>query len=106
MLSEDDKKLYAAPDDIAQVYGGVASKQENETRKKDRSLEVVESQNPSSKVNEYINPAKFRTPDADNWSSSLHSVLDQPPVSLPQRLMLAGMIFSLAFVTWAISTQR
>jgi hemolysin D len=101
MLSEDDKKLYAAPDDIAQVYGGVASKQENETRKKDRSLEVVESQNPSSKVNEYINPAKFRTPDADNWSTSLHSVLDQPPVSFPQRLMLAGMVFSLAFVTWA-----
>ena len=101
MLSEDAKESYAAPDDIAKVYGGVASKQDNEVRKQDRSLEVVEPQNRSSKVNDYLNPGKFQTPDTDNWSTSLHSVLDQPPVSLPQRLILGGMAFSLAFGAWA-----
>ncbi len=100
MLSEDGKELGAAPDEIAEVYGGVALK-ENETRKKDRSLEIVERQNRSSQTNEYINTAKFRQPDADNWSTSLHSVLDQPPVSFPQRLILGGLVFSVAFGAWA-----
>ena len=101
MLSEDVKELGSAPDEIAQVYGGVASRQENEARKKDRSLEVVESQNRSSQTNDGINTAKFRQEDADNWSTSLHSVLDQPPVSLPQRLILGGMVFCVAFGAWA-----
>jgi Multidrug resistance efflux pump len=101
MLSEDVKELGSPPDEIAQVYGGVASRQENEARKKDRSLEVVESQNRSSQTNDGINTAKFRQEDADNWSTSLHSVLDQPPVSLPQRLILGGMVFCVAFGAWA-----
>jgi HlyD family secretion protein len=101
MLSEDVKELGSAPDEIAQVYGGVASRQENEARKKDRSLEVVESQNRSSPTNDGINTAKFRQEDTDNWSTSLHSVLDQPPVSLPQRLILGGMVFCVAFGAWA-----
>ena len=101
MLSEDVKELGSAPDEIAQVYGGVASRQENEAIKKDRSLEVVESHNRSSQTNDGINPAKFRQQDSDNWSTSLHSVLDQPPVSLPQRLILGGMVFCVAFGAWA-----
>ncbi|EGK84382.1 HlyD family efflux transporter periplasmic adaptor subunit [Microcoleus vaginatus PCC 9802] len=101
MLSEDVKELGSAPDEIAEVYGGVASRQENEARKKDRSLELVESQNRSSQTNDGINTAKFRQHDGDNWSTSLHSVLDQPPVSFPQRLILGGMVFSVAFGAWA-----
>ena len=101
MVSEDGKELCAATDEIAEVYGGVALRQENEARKTDRSLEVVESKNRSSQTNDYIYPAKLRQPDADNWSSSLHSVLDQPPVSFPQRLILGGMVFSVAFGAWA-----
>ncbi|HCV28836.1 MAG TPA: secretion protein HlyD [Microcoleaceae bacterium UBA9251] len=100
MLSEDVKKIAGDPDEIAEVYGGVALK-ENEVSQKDRSLEVVEPQNRSSKINEYINPAKFRRTDEDNWSASLQSVLDQPSVSFPQRLILGGMIFSVAFGAWA-----
>jgi hemolysin D len=101
MLSEDIKELGGAPDEIAEVYGGVASRQENKARKKDRSLEVVESKNRSSQTNDGINTAKFRQHDADNWSTSLHSVLDQPAVSFPQRLILGGMVFSVAFGAWA-----
>ena len=101
MLSEDAEELGCAPDEIDEVYGGVALK-ESEVSQKDRSLEVVEPQNRSSKVNDYnINPAKPRTLEEDNWSISLQSVLDQPPVSFPQRLILAGMVFSVAFGAWA-----
>ncbi|MEG4211850.1 HlyD family efflux transporter periplasmic adaptor subunit [Microcoleus sp. S13_B4] len=100
MVSENGKELGAAPDEIGEVYGGVALK-ENETRKKDRSLEVVEPQKHSFPINEYINTAKLRQPDAENWSTSLHSVLDQPPVSFPQRLILGGLVFSVAFGAWA-----
>ncbi|MEG3848881.1 HlyD family efflux transporter periplasmic adaptor subunit [Microcoleus sp. herbarium19] len=101
MLSEDGKELGCTPDEIGEIYGGVASRVENEARKKDRSLEVVERQNRSPETNDCMDTAKFRQPDAENWSSSLHSVLDQPPVSFPQRLILGGMIFSVAFVAWA-----
>jgi HlyD family secretion protein len=100
MLSEDAKELGCAPDEIDEIYGGVALK-ENEVSQKDRSLEVVEPQNRSSKTNEYINPAKFRTPDEDNWSASLQTVLDQPPVSFSQWLILGGLVFSVAFGAWA-----
>ncbi|MEG4058679.1 MULTISPECIES: HlyD family efflux transporter periplasmic adaptor subunit [unclassified Microcoleus] len=103
MFSQDEKELGHAPNEIGEVYGGVASRQENEPRKKDRSLEVVESKNRSSQTHDGINIAKLqlRQPDANNWSTSLHSVLDQPPVSFPQRLILGGMVFSVAFGAWA-----
>ncbi|MEG4205464.1 HlyD family efflux transporter periplasmic adaptor subunit [Microcoleus sp. Pol7_A1] len=101
MFSEDVKELGRDSDAIGEVYGGVASRQDNEARKKDRSLEVVESKNRSSQSNDGINPAKFTEHHADNWSTSLHSVLDQPPVSFPQGLILGGMVFSVAFGAWA-----
>ncbi|MEG4197530.1 HlyD family efflux transporter periplasmic adaptor subunit [Microcoleus sp. Pol12A5] len=101
MFSQDEKELGHAPNEIGEVYGGVASRQENEARKKDRSLELVEFQNRSSQTNDGINIAKLRQPDAKNWSTSLHSVLDKPPVSFPQRLILGGIVFFVAFGAWA-----
>ncbi|MBE9184952.1 HlyD family efflux transporter periplasmic adaptor subunit [Microcoleus sp. LEGE 07076] len=101
MFSEDVKELGRAADEIGEVYGGVASRSEKEDRKKDRSLEVVPSQNRSFQTNEAITIAKFQQPDADNWSASLHSVLDQPPVSFSQRLILGGLVFCVAFGAWA-----
>ncbi len=35
------------------------------------------------------------------WSTSLQSLLDQPPADLPQRLMVWGMVFCLIFGSWA-----
>ena len=101
MVSQDGEELSATSDEIDEVYGGVALRQENVAKKKDRSLEVVESQNHSFQTNEFINTAKFRTPISDNWSPSLETVLDQPPVSFPQWLILGGLVFSVAFGAWA-----
>lgn len=35
------------------------------------------------------------------WSQSVQTLLDHPPATLPQRLLLGGLIFSSAFVAWA-----
>ncbi len=40
-----------------------------------------------------------------NWSTSVQTLLDQPPSALPQRLVLGGMIFCLAFAAWATFGQ-
>ncbi|NJK36473.1 MAG: HlyD family efflux transporter periplasmic adaptor subunit [Oscillatoriales cyanobacterium RM2_1_1] len=38
---------------------------------------------------------------AERWSASLQAVLDQPPASLPLRVMLGGILFTATFITWA-----
>ncbi|MCU0541115.1 MAG: HlyD family efflux transporter periplasmic adaptor subunit [Oscillatoriaceae cyanobacterium Prado104] len=100
MLSEDANKLCATPNQIAEVSGAIASRQENEVKKEERSAQTATHQQAAYQTNGSIYLANFsNTPD--NWSTSLQSVLDRPPVSFPQRLMLGGMVFSLAFVAWA-----
>ena len=36
-----------------------------------------------------------------HWSLPLQNLLDQPPAKLPQRMILGGMVFFLAFGAWA-----
>lgn len=36
-----------------------------------------------------------------HWSAPLEAVLDQPPSTLPLRLMVGGAVFSLCFASWA-----
>jgi len=35
------------------------------------------------------------------WSQPLQTLLDHPPSTLPQRLLLGGLLFSTAFIAWA-----
>ncbi|NET48115.1 MAG: LysM peptidoglycan-binding domain-containing protein, partial [Merismopedia sp. SIO2A8] len=37
----------------------------------------------------------------ENWSTTVQTILDQPPASLPQQFMAAGALFCLLFGTWA-----
>lgn len=39
--------------------------------------------------------------NTENWSTSLQTVLEQPPSTLPQKLLLGGMVFCLAVGAWA-----
>ncbi len=39
------------------------------------------------------------------WSTSLQTVLDRPPPSLPHRLVMGGVVFCAAFSTWATTSQ-
>ena len=36
-----------------------------------------------------------------DWSPSLQNLLDQPPVTLPKRMIFSGIVFFLAFVAWS-----
>ncbi|MGL5063031.1 MAG: HlyD family efflux transporter periplasmic adaptor subunit [Microcoleus sp.] len=97
MLSQDANRFDSPPNPIAEDSAATASRQENAVGKP----EITETKKGVSQTNDSIYPGRFPTAVTDNWSTSLHSVLDRPPVSFPQRLMLGGTIFSLAFVAWA-----
>ncbi len=49
------------------------------------------------------NSAKAITTNAElvDWSPSLQNLLDQPPVTLPKRMILSGIVFFLAFGAWS-----
>lgn len=67
----------------------------------DRSSTLVDSPmafSPASTI-------PLRVPIADDrasrWSSSVQALLDQPPSTLPQQLVIGGAVFCLAFTAWA-----
>lgn len=39
--------------------------------------------------------------DSSNWSPSVHTLLDEPPASFPQRMIVGAVVFCLAFGSWA-----
>ena len=67
--------------EAASIYGGVASEA------------IPIPQTPA--------PPKTAGVNTSRWSPSLHRLLDQPPATLPQRVIMGGMVFCIAFGTWA-----
>lgn len=80
----------------------------------------TQSPNPSSEFNISLNPSLQKSSsytnvtgsiaaeefaNQSNWSTSLQTVLDQPPSALPRQLLLGGMVFCLALGTWATFSQ-
>ncbi|ACK67238.1 secretion protein HlyD family protein [Rippkaea orientalis PCC 8801] len=76
-------------EDITSIYGGVVG-----------SSLPISSMGVSSA---YPLPTPQTEPKVTvpRWSPSVHDLLDQPPASLPQRLIYGGIAFCLAFGTWA-----
>lgn len=70
--------LNTANNEASSVYGGVSSS----------VIAVKES--PTNSL------------PSSEWSTSLQTVLEQPPSTLPQRLLLGGMVFCVAFGAWAM----
>ncbi|BAU10427.1 multidrug resistance efflux pump [Leptolyngbya sp. NIES-3755] len=50
-------------------------------------------------------PSEPSSPPVGKWSMSLQNVLDRPPPSLPNRLVVGGVIFCTAFGAWATTSQ-
>lgn len=79
--------------EIYSIYGGTAS-----------SLPAI-SDKPVNSARGSWQPAAAPPPatptNPGNWSPSLQTVLDQPPSSLPYRLILGGLAFCVAFAAWA-----
>ena len=48
-----------------------------------------------------LNSSKASSTEIVHWSTSVHTLLDQPPSVLPQRIILGGTVFFFAFVAWA-----
>ena len=67
--------------EAASIYGGVASEA------------IPIPQTPA--------PPKTVGANTSRWSPSLHTLLDQPPSTLPQRIIMGGMVFCVAFGAWA-----
>ena len=67
-----------SPSQAASIYGGTAtSVQPNEQKSPEPSTPTVK------------------------WSTALQTMLDQPPAGFPQRLMVGGLAFCIAFGAWA-----
>ncbi len=89
MISNNSKKLNVSEEVTTATYSDIASRilQPTETNTVQTTQIVLPSRQPSE-----INPG---------WSLSLETVLDQPPVSLPQFFIAGGIAFTLAFGAWA-----
>jgi len=79
-------------DEISEIYGGAVADFAQQVAISEQSKEI-------SKISSVHRQGVIA--QDHNWSTSLQSVLDQPPVSLPQRLILGGIVFSVAFGAWA-----
>ncbi|MBD2740558.1 HlyD family efflux transporter periplasmic adaptor subunit [Coleofasciculus sp. FACHB-1120] len=81
-------------DKAASIYGGTAV-----------SVPPPQSERESSGFSLRTRAAnqepKHSAPASGNWSTSLQNVLDQPPSTLPRKLVLGGLVFCVTFGTWA-----
>ncbi len=85
-----------SPTELASIYGGVSA----ETREAVPLHTIPET--PANSQDGWTTATAQTTPsNTGNWSTSLQTVLDQPPSTLPQKLMLGGLVFCLAFGAWA-----
>ncbi len=65
----------------ASIYGGTASE--------------------AMPIPQTLAPSRTADVNTTRWSPSLQTLLDQPSATLPQRLIIGGMVFCLAFGAWA-----
>lgn len=76
--------------EIAQLYGGTVA-----------SSPVISQsaiEEPQTRLEAIPSPTS-------RWSTSLQTVLDRPSPTLPDRLVMGGVIFCAAFATWAMTSQ-
>ena len=65
----------------------------NAVVKYERDRNTLSAQNTSSTIN--------LPTEVVDWSPSLQNLLDEPPAMLPKGMIVSGIVFFLAFMTWA-----
>lgn len=92
---EDNDFPWDISSEAASIYGGIAT--------------PIQSSSPLVGTEQQTTQKKQETESslspASNWSTSVQTLLDQPPSTLPQRLILGGMVFCLGFTAWATFGQ-
>lgn len=79
----EPKELSAPASQMSSIYGGVSSS----ITAASEGYTTTKTQPPAS--------------NTEKWSTSLQTVLEQPPSTLPFKLLLGGIVFCLAFGIWA-----
>ncbi len=87
----DLKASRSAAQEAHKIYGGVSSSQPISPPAR-QTLSHRQRQSDDSLQSEH---------QSELWSSSVQSILDQPPASLPIQAMMAGILFSVAFGSWS-----
>jgi len=82
-------QAYESPADADSIYGGTAFSIPASPPKTSEEEKVWTSVVPET--------APVNT---ETWSSSLQTVLDQPPPTLPLKMLMGGVVFCLAFGYW------
>jgi hemolysin D len=83
--AENEAKYNLVPSaDAALLYGGAVAS--------------VASINNAADIQ---NGVQLQPAPTSNWSTSLQTVLDNPPASLPNQMILGGMLFCTVFGAWA-----
>ncbi|HBE34409.1 MAG TPA: secretion protein HlyD [Cyanobacteria bacterium UBA11368] len=77
---------------FASVYGGTNAAIDYSSTNRQGKIVPIADGTATEKINPSIN---------HDWSTSLQSLLDQPPATLPLRMLLGGMAFFTAFGVWA-----
>lgn len=89
-LSTEEEILSA---EASSIYGGLPSSDQAVIEKPTRLQQPIDSA-----------PAVANTPahtQTSNWSLGLQNMLEEPPADFPRYLVLGGMVFFLAFGSWA-----
>ncbi|HEY9606049.1 MAG TPA: HlyD family efflux transporter periplasmic adaptor subunit [Allocoleopsis sp.] len=74
--------------EAASIYGGTSA------------LVRIEAETSTNSPAAFTPPPPAAIPSPD-WSPSVQTLLDRPPSTLPQRLVVGGIVFCLAFGAWA-----
>lgn len=100
-LSDNPKEAHLShviSSESAEIYGGITAAVESPVAPSRQ--QGVEGKR-SREASDQRKLAPSQSPIANNWSPSLQNVLDQPPATLPLRMLLGGLAFGLAFGAWA-----
>jgi len=95
-LNVNDRLLTPDTAQLKQLYGGVAVGTPDSASIPAQSNQLETEQNSSTVVTSATEGSNNST-----WSTSLQTLLDQPPATLPRKLVLGGVVFCLAFTAWA-----
>ena len=96
ILTPPEGVLLNSSSEAASIYGGVAVGARPAV-----PVHAVPETTANSQANWTSAPHPTPPSNTANWSTSLQTVLDQPPSTLPRKLILGGMVFCMAFGAWA-----
>ena len=95
-----NKKFFNKVSQATKNIVAIVSQDSNKSKVLRRSKAEPAPTSSSLSTQNYSNVINFHTENVD-WSPPLQNLLDRPPAMLPKQIILGGMVFFLAFGSWA-----